>query len=399
MSYPSIRLQKGKEQNAVHRHPWIFSGAFLKRPDSIEHGDIVAVESYEGNTLGVGTYSAKSSIAVRLFTFGDAEVVIDQAWFAAAFRSCESRRALLGMGTNTGTTGYRLVFGEVDGVPGLVVDRFGDVLVVQSSTAGIDRHMEEIVAALREVYEPKAIVERSDVGVRKEEGLDERVGMLFGDDVLAAPFSERGLAFVARPMDGQKTGFFLDQRDLRERIERYASGRDVLNVFSYTGAAGVAAMRGGATGVLHVDSSKEALAQCLAQAEANGASTGTVRTEEADAFQWLSAQKDVTYGMVIIDPPALIKSSRDVEEGKKAYHFLNRAGLRLVQDGGIFVTSSCSRFMPEEDLAFTLRRASVQAGVRLEILETVRQSADHPLSVYFPESAYLKSFVCRVWKN
>jgi len=398
MSYRTVALQKGKEQNAMHRHPWVFSGAFAKRPDEIAHGELVQVVAYNGVVLGTGTYSAKSSIAVRIFAFGEAEVKIDAAWFAAAFRNSEAHRAALGLGADTDTSGYRVIFGEADGVPGLVVDRYADILVVQSSTAGIDALMPEIVTALCEVFSPRSIIERSDISVRKEEGLAERVGALFGEEVDEVAFTEHGMKFLARPKDGQKTGFYLDQRELRASIARHAQGKDVLNVFSYTGAASIAAITGGAKSVLNVDASKEALAGCLVHAEANGVAKDAFTIEEGDAFQWLGAPRTTRYGMVVIDPPALIKSQRDVEEGKKAYHFLNRAALKLVEDGGIFVTSSCSRFMPEEDLAFTLRRASVQAGVVLEVLEIVRQSADHPQSVYFPESSYLKSFVCRVRK-
>ncbi len=396
MSYPIVMLQSGKEKNVLFRHPWIFSGALVKRPEGVEHGDLIRVADEKGTVIGTGTYSAKSSIAVRVFAFGDADVVIDKAWFAAKFREADARRALLGYGTGTPTDGYRVVFGEADGVPGLVVDRYRGTFVVQISTAGIDRLRGEVVAALKDVFSPDAIVERSDLPVRKEEALKDETGVLAGEVPEAVNFVEGGMAFSADVMAGQKTGFFLDQKSLRQSIARFAKGRETLNLFSYTGAAGIAAMKGGAKSVLHVDSSAAALAGCVRHAEMNGIEPHVFATEESDVFQYLSAQAEPSFDMVLMDPPALIKSHRDEEEGKKAYHFLNRAALRLVRDGGVFVTSSCSHFLDEEDFAFILRRASVQAGVRLDLLDVVRQAPDHPASVYFPESAYLKSFVFQI---
>lgn len=396
MSYPVVTLQSGKEMNAVFRHPWIFSGALVKRPESVAHGDIVRVADAGGNIVGTGTYSAKSSIAVRLLAFGAKDVLIDKAWFAAKFEEAEARRGLLGVGAGTDTDGYRLVFGEADGIPGLVVDRYKDVLVIQISTAGIDRLRDVIAAALKEVFSPAAIVERSDVHVRKEEALKDEVATLVGDAAAGVEFAEDGMRFSADVLEGQKTGFFLDQRSLRRSVARFAKGREVLNLFSYTGATGIAAIKGGAKSVLNVDSSAKALAACGRHAEANGIESHVFTTEEADVFQFLSTRTEPAFDMVLVDPPALIKSQRDADEGKKAYHFLNRAALRLVRDGGVFVTSSCSHFLNEEDFAFILRRASVQAGVRLDLLEVVRQAPDHPTSVYFPESAYLKSFVFAV---
>jgi 23S rRNA (cytosine1962-C5)-methyltransferase len=273
------------------------------------------------------------------------------------------------------------------------------VFVIQISTAGVDRMRSIIVAALTDVFSPAAIVERSDIHVRKEEALKDVVEVLSGELSGPADFSEEGLRFVADVLEGQKTGFFLDQRSLRKVIGKFAKDRDVLNLFSYTGASGIVAMKNGARSVLNIDSSAAALEACGRHAEMNGVEPHVFRREEADVFQYLSTKTEPAFDMVLVDPPALIKSQRDAEEGKKAYHFLNRASLRLVRDGGIFVTSSCSHYMNEEDFAFILRRASVQAGVRLDLLEIVRQSPDHPLSVYFPESAYLKSFVFRIARD
>jgi len=391
--YPTLILQRGKEANVGFRHPWIFSGALVDRPD-LPNGELVRVVDQHQKVLGTGTYSTKSSIAVRVLEFGEAE--INGIWFVNRFREADKRRALCHYGSQTDTTAYRVIFGEADGVPGLVVDRYGGVFVIQISTAGMDALRDVILDALAQVFKPQAIIERSDLPVRREEGLAESVSVLSGQEPGLVEFAEHGLKFVADPLKGQKTGFFLDQKDLRRAIRGLAAGRSVLNIFSYTGAAGVAALAGGAKEVLNVDSSADALALCAKQAGLNGLDAAKMKTAEEDAFQFLGALQEPAYDMVLLDPPAIIKARRDEEEGKKAYHFLNRAALRNVKDGGIFVTSSCSHFFSEEDFAFTLRRASVQAGVQLSLLGTVRQSADHPLSVYFPEGLYLKSFICHV---
>jgi len=409
MSYPIIPLVPGKEAAVGFWHPWIFSGALVQHPVLDQHrvlpghGDLVCVSDRQGKIIGTGTFSNKSSIAIRVFEFREA--VIDRAWFVAKIKAAAERRTeslLLSKGESGGgsaTTAYRVVFGEADGIPGLVVDRFGDVVVFQISTAGLDRLRDEIVAAIDEVLAPAAIVERSDIAVRREEGLNDFVAIHKGDVNAPIAFEENGLSFVADVQAGQKTGFFLDQKDLRKWILAHGVTGSVLNLFSYSGAAGIAAMKSGAERVHNVDGSADALALCQKHAELNGVDANAFTTQMTDVFDFLNANKESRYDAVMVDPPALIKAGRDVEEGKKAYHFVNRAAMRLVNNNGLFITSSCSHFLPEEDLAFILRRASVQAGVRLDVLAVIRQAADHPQSVYFPESAYLKSFVCRVSRN
>jgi 23S rRNA (cytosine1962-C5)-methyltransferase len=209
-------------------------------------------------------------------------------------------------------------------------------------------------------------------------------------------FKENGIKYLADLKGGQKTGFFLDQKDARATLAKLAEGKDVLNLFSYSGAAGIAMMKGGAKSVRNMDASEEALALCQAHAKLHKIKADAFTTEQADIFQWLGEQGDGDLDMVVMDPPALIKSMKDAESGRKAYHFLNRAAMRLVKDGGVFATSSCSHFFSEEDLAYTLRRASVQAGVTLDMIAAERQSADHPQSVTFPESSYLKTFIFQV---
>ncbi len=392
--YPILKLKEGKEAAVGFRHPWIFSGALENKA---EHGALVRVADKHGKILGTGTYSRSSSIAMRVFAFGDA--VIDRVWLKAKIAEAQASRALLGYGPGTDTTGYRCVFGEADGVPGLVVDRYNDVIVFQIATAGLDRLREDVVAVLQEVFQPRAIVERSDVPSRREENLEPVSAVRFGQDPGLVSFSEHGRTGLADVMNGQKTGAFLDQKDLRSFVAPLAKDKEVLNLFSHAGAAGIAALKAGAARVHNVDGSADALALAAETAKANDVPADRFTTEKSDVFQWLGAHAADAWDVVLMDPPALIKSAKDAEEGKKAYHFLNRAAMKLVKNGGLFVTSSCSHFLKEEDLAFILRRASVQAGVDLQVLRVVRQSPDHPVSVYFPEGAYLQSFVCRVRRS
>ena len=392
--YPILRLKPGKENNVIFRHPWVFSGAIDSGLDDLTNGDFVHVADSAGQIIGTGTFSSHSQIAVRVFDF--ARIEIDATWIGNRISAAQSQRELLGYGPNSETTGYRLIFGESDGVPGLVIDRYNDVFVLQSATAGVDRIKEMVVTALTEQFNPRAIVERSDIPVRKEEGIEQTDGLLYGADVAEVEFHENGIKFVADVLTGQKTGFFLDQKDLRKAVRPLARNFRVLNLFSYTGSFSIAALLGGAESVLNVDGSGQALDLCSHIAELNGLPIDRISWETSDVFQWLGDVPEEPFDMVLLDPPALVKSQGDLEAAKKAYHFLNRAALRLIKPNGVLVTSSCSSYFGEEDFLFMLRRASVQTGRQLDILHYIVQSADHPLSAYFPESRYLKSYVCRV---
>ena len=386
MAYPVIQLKMGREASVGFHHPWVFSGAIESIPDNLDEGVLVHVADRNGRIIGTGTFEGDSSIAVRVFDFSETEIT--EEWITSRIEQANNQRLLLGYGPDTDTTGYRIVFGEADNMPGLVIDRYANVLVVQISTTGMSNLSPIIIRVCKKLFDPIAIIDRS-------EG---ESNVVDGKAVEAVEFLEHGMKVTADVINGQKTGFFFDQKELRQAVKKYAHGKTVLNAFSYTGATGIAALLGGAASVYNVDESKAALEACVQHATLNGIDSKKITTQEADAFAWLGAQKDAAYDMVIIDPPALAKTKREIEQAKKAYHFVNRAGMRLVKDGGVFVTSSCSHFFTEDDFAYTLRRASVQAGLQLDVLEVIRQASDHPLSVYFPESLYLKSFICRVRK-
>lgn len=395
--YPTIQLKAGREASVGFRHPWVFSGALEGRPNDIPQGALVYLSDRRGEIIGTGTYSAVGSIAVRVFDFSKA--VINEDWLVARLNTCLSVRQALGYGKNTKTTGYRLVHGEADGLPGLVVDVYGDVMVMQISTSGMDQLRSAVISALQTVLAPAVMFEKSDMPVREEEGLPAFTHLHVGTLPDEVTFLEHGLTFTAQPQTGQKTGFFLDQKELRGSITQFARDKRVLNLFSYTGASSVALLNAGAASVHNIDSSQEALGLIARQGALNDIAELALSTEEADVFQWLGQENRENYDMVLLDPPALVKTKKEQEAAMKAYHFLNRAAMRLVQDRGILVTSSCSHFVSEDDLMFVLRRASVQAGVDLRCLATVRQAPDHPVSVYFPESLYLKSFVFQLRKS
>lgn len=427
--YPELKLKPGKELPVSYLHPWIFSGALdeTAKPKELKSGELVVLKDAPGNTLGVGTYSKHSMIAVRMldFTVGTDQNVttIDKKWFAKKFKDAQAKRDVLGYGDagakGEETTAYRVIFGESDGIPGLVVDRYADAIVIQISTEGIENLKSEIIDALKTTFKPRIIIERSDIQSRHEEGLKEFKGVLYEAQVAKTAkaetkvkagtakassslvtFQENGITFEADLLEGQKTGFFLDQKDLRSHLAKYTAKRKVLNVFSYTGAAGIYALKNKASHVTNVDSSEEALVQAEKNAKLNKIPKTKLSNIKDDAFQFLgkfSGPESVPeFDMTIIDPPALVKSNKDKEEGMKAYHFLNRAAIRATKHDGIFVTSSCSHYLTEDDLLLILKKASIQSKVTLTILDRVTQAPDHPMSMYFPEGKYLKSFICLV---
>lgn len=382
MGYPVIQLKTGREASVGFRHPWIFSGALESIPSDIVPGALVHIADRNSRVIATGIYEG-TNIAVRVFDFS--QTIIDEAWITQALEQAHSRRLLVGYGPGTDTTGYRVVFGEADGLPGLVMDRYADVLVLQVTTAGMQQLLPLVIRACKKLFSPSAIIEKTD---------SDPV-IHFGTQDSVVEFLEHGMKFSADVLQGQKTGFFLDQKELRQYVRTYSKDRSVLNLFSYTGATSVAALLGGATRVHNIDESEVALSYCTRHVEMNAIDPKKMTYEQADVFSWLNTNTQ-TYGMVILDPPALTKTKKEKESAAKAYHFLNRAAMRLVENDGIFVTSSCSHFFSEDDFAYTLRRASVQAGVELDVLHVVRQAPDHPLSVYWPEGLYLKSYICMV---
>lgn len=392
--YPIVRLAPGKEHLIAHRHPWLFSGALAEGEPLPAHGSLVHVATRSGEIVATGSFSAHGSIAVRLFSF--TQSVIHQKWLSAAMQIAKERRRLAGIDVDAHQSGYRALFGESDSLPGLVIDRYADTVVFQIATAGMDQLRSEVVAAIQKLYSPSVIVERSDLAVRADEKLEQTVEIHTGELAEPISFVEENVTFHSYPLTGQKTGFYLDQRPLRRAIRQLSSGKEAVNLFSYTGSLGIAALCGGAKRVLNVDSSADALGRSVPMLAANSISSDCWQAVEADVFQWLASAEPAQFDLVILDPPALIKSRKDIESGSKAYHFLNRAALRLLRPGGILVSSSCSQFYAPDDMADMLMRAAEQNRLSLDLISMIDQSPDHPVSLYFPESYYLKSFICRI---
>ena len=392
-----IILKSGRDKPVKNRHPWIFSGAIKRIEGNPEPGDLVYVADENGRFLAIAYTNPKSQIQGRILTWADE--AIDTAFWQAKIQQAITGRALLNL--EPATTAYRLINAEADGLPGLVVDKYGDYLVIQCLTLGIDRRKEMITAVLAEILHPTGIIERSDANVRAKEGLDNEIGMLWGQAPEAAvEVQENGHTFGVALMTGHKTGFYLDQRDNRALVGRpeFVAGKEILNVFAYTGAFSVYAAAHGANTITNVDSSRDA----LEQAELNMALNGSERPLDeyllGDAFEVLRDYRDNgrLFDMVILDPPKFVNSKRDIEKASRGYKDLNWLAIRLLKPGGILATFSCSGLLSADLFQKIVFGAAIDAGRTVQILHHMTQGPDHPILLTFPESAYLKGLLCRV---
>jgi len=380
----TVRL-RGKRRIEA-RHPWVFADDVAK-PGSAAHGDLVRVSDQAGGVLGVAFWSARSKIALRMIATED--VVPDDAFWAARV---ETARQVRGPGVSSWPA-RRLLFGEGDGVPGLIADLYGTHLVLQVLTAGTERIVDAIVAALRERLPVDSVLARNDPSVRALEGLPREVRQLSGTTPDEIVVEEDGVRYAVDPWRGQKTGAFLDQRENRVASRTYARGR-VLDAFSYHASFGLHAARS-ADEVVVVDSSAEALSRGGANAERNGYANMTF--VEANAFEdlRLRERRGERFALVMLDPPAFAKSRGDVAAARRGYKEINLRALRLLAPGGVLVTSSCSYNMDEPSFEGLLRDAAADAGCDAIVAARRGQSADHPVRLGFPEGRYLKCFVLR----
>lgn len=397
-THPRIFLRRGKEESLLRRHPWIFSGAIgrVECPsDTIAEGEIVDVHTAAGDFIARGHYQI-GSIAVRVLTF--AQEPIDAAWWCARIRSaCEVRRTL-GLIGNAATTCYRLVHGEGDSLPGLVIDIYGTTAVVQCHSVGMYRSRMQIAEALREVYGERlaAVYDKSSQTVPYKAGLNAVDGYLMGK--VATPTqeeSENGHRFLVNWEEGQKTGFFLDQRCNRELVERYAAGRTVLNTFCYTGGFSVYAAAGGAKEVCSVDASERAVQLADENMRLNFGDSFPHTTLACDAVEYLKQIGD-RYDLIILDPPAFAKHHKVLGNAMQGYKRLNARALSQIRPGGILFTFSCSQAVTKELFRTTVFSAAAIAGRNVRILHQLAQPADHPINIYHPEGEYLKGLVLYV---
>jgi 23S rRNA (cytosine1962-C5)-methyltransferase len=391
----TVILKRGREKPVGNRHPWIFSGAVARIEGRVDDGDLIYVADSHGGYLATGYLNRRSQIVVRLLTWDAGEVVDADFWRGRLERAIAGRESLASSQT---TNAYRLVHAEADGLPGLVVDRYGDWLVVQCLTLGMARRQDLIVSLLTDLLSPAGIYARDDAEVRRKEGLSLESGVLSGAEPPdRLEITEQGHRFWVDVKQGQKTGFYLDQRENRLRAATYCPGMDVLNAFAYTGGFGVYAGRAGARSVVNVDTSSDA----LALAEENLVLNGCAPQEmvAGDVFQVLRRYRDQgrPFDLVILDPPKFATSQAQVSRASRGYKDVNLLAMQLLRPGGWLLTFSCSGLVSDDLFQKIVFGASVDAGRDVQILERLAQAPDHPVLLTFPESAYLKGFVCRVW--
>lgn len=388
-----VKLVQGGDRRALTGHPWVFSNELVMdaAAKALAPGEIVTVERPDGRALGVGMFNPRSLIAVRLLT-RDASRAIDESFLRRRIE-----RALALRERMIGAPYYRLIHAEADGLPGCVVDRFGDVLVVEPNSAGMDRLSDLLVATLDKLLRPKTIVVSGDGPARALEGLEPMHRLAKGALDGAVAVMEHGAGFLADLGAGQKTGWFYDQRDNRMLAARFAQGGDVLDLFSYSGGFGIQAARHGAKSVLCVDRSAPALALVQKAAERSGVE-GRVTIETAEAFEFLemAAATHRSFDLVIADPPAFVKSKKDFHQGGRAYRKLARLCAGRVRSGGFLFLASCSHHMPAEEFRTQVARGLHEAGRSGRILHATGAAPDHPVHPMLPESAYLKALLLQV---
>lgn len=391
-----LKLNPGREKSLLRRHVWIFSGAVADYPGEAAPGETVEVFDSKNNFLARAAYSPDSQLIARVWTF-DRDEQIDEAFFARRIKAAVEYRHFLKLDDPKG--GCRLINSEADGLPGLVVDRYAGVLVIQITSAGIEFHRDTIVKLLAEITGAASIYERSDVSVRAKEGLAERSGLLYG----AQPpnpviIEENGARFAVDVRHGQKSGFYFDQRCARAAVAAYADGRTVLNAFSYTGAFAVSALLAGAGHVINIDSSAPALKQAAHNLEMNKIKPERYENRTADVFTELRrlVEEGRKFDLVILDPPKFIESQKALVRGCRAYQDIARLGYRLLNPGGLLFNFSCSGLMMPELFQKITADAALDAGVRARLVRHLEQAPDHPVSLAVPEGFYLKGLVTRI---
>ncbi len=389
----SLHLKAGRDKSVKRRHPWIFSGAIERVDGEPANGESVLVKNAGGQPLAVAAWSPQSQIRARVWSF-DSSVRVDEDFFGRKIHQAVALRASLAAFHQSNA--LRLVHGESDGLPGLIVDRYADVLVAQFLSAGADHWREAILDALAAATGCEAIFERSDAQVRALEGLQPRIGFARGNrEAKRCPIVEHGLNFRVDVEAGQKTGFFLDQRENRQRIRALAEGREVLDAFCYTGGFAVAALAGGAARVTAVESSAPALEVAKENVQANSMDSSRISFEQADvfAYQRLLRDRGSSFGLVILDPPKFAPTAAQVKNAARAYKDINLMALKLLKPGGLLATFSCSGGVSAELFQSIVAGAAADAGVDAKIIERFGAAADHPVALNFPEGDYLKGLL------
>ena len=387
-------INAGRDKSLLRRHPWIFSGAVKSVDGGTVSGDVVRVQSDDGRFLAAAAYSEKSQIIARVLSFDEHEV-IDAAFYRRQIKKAVARRSPLTATTNA----MRLIHGESDGLPGLIADRYGDVIVLQLLTAGIDPQRELLATLLMEETAATTIYERSDADVRELEGLPVRNGLIAGQPLpVNTVINESGMNIAVDIAQGHKTGFYLDQRDSRALTTSLAANADVLNCFCYTGTMSVAALAGGAKSVLSIDSSAPSLEMAAHNLQRNGHDTTRAEWLDADVFQALRKLRDQakSFDLIILDPPKFAPTAHHAEKAARAYKDINLLALKLLRPGGYLMTFSCSGGINADLFQKIVAGAALDAHVDAQIIKRLGAGADHPVALNFPEGDYLKGLLLRV---
>lgn len=387
----NVYLRRGREQRVLGGHPWVFRSD-IEREDGAADGLPVRVLTSAGRFLAMAVYNPRSQISLRILSRRDEP--IDGAFIRGRVRrAVDYRRRFADLGS------CRLIFAESDGLPAVIADKFGDVIVVQILCLGMERFKADIVDALVKELSPRGVYERNDVPVRELEGLSQQTGLLWGEVPDRVEMQENGVRFLVDVKEGQKTGFFLDQKENRAAIAPFVPGMRVLDCFTHTGSFALHAARYGAAEVTGVDISEHACACALENARLNGVED-RVRFECANAFDFLRAQQTAKaqYDVVILDPPAFTKTRSAVEGALRGYKEINLRGMKLTRDGGFFVTCSCSQHVTPDLFRGMLMDAQKDAHVQLRQIEWRTQGRDHPILLASPETQYLKCGIFQVFK-
>lgn len=397
VNLPAVVLQEGREKALNRRHPWLFSNAIAKVLNTPNRGDTVDVLSSSGQWLARAAYSPSSQIRARIWTFDEAETIDLDFFIKKLSRAWALRQSLL---NPNDTTGIRVVAAESDGLPGITIDKYQQVLVVQLLSAGADAKRSLLVQALQQLFPEHAVYERSDVDVRKKEGLKPVTGWLHlprehGEELI----KEHGMTLVVDVEQGHKTGFYLDQRASRAAVKRFAKDADILNCFSYTGTFAVAALSGGAKHVTNVDMSELALTTATRNAELNQLDLSKLTNIKADVFKLLRQyqQQGKQFDLIILDPPKFAESKAQLNGACRGYKDINRVAMQLVKPGGLLFTFSCSGLMEEALFQKVVADAALDAGRDCLFIERLQQDSDHPVASFFPEGYYLKGLICKIY--
>lgn len=391
----TVVLKPEREKSLLRRHPWVFEGAIDKVKGRCRSGDTVDVVSSKGKWLGKGAYSPSSQIRVRIWSFNQEEV-IDNGFFCRRIEQALILRQRVAKQSNTNA--FRLIAAESDGLPGVTIDVYNTVAVVQLLSAGADKQRSKIVWALTKVMPGIDVFERSDVDVRAKEGLEPVVQVLAGEPDDVVTIEENGVQIEVNIREGHKTGFYLDQRDNRAAAAKYSQDADVLNCFSYTGTFALYALNGGANKVTNVDVSEMALNLAKRHIDINGFDSAKVDHVKADVFQALRDyhSEGKQFDVVVLDPPKFVDSKASLNRAARGYKDINLYGIHAVKPGGILLTFSCSGLMPADLFQKIVADAALDAGRNIKIIERLSQAPDHPVSGNYPEGYYLKGLVCEV---